>query len=174
MTETVKKVIDELNEYDAKITIEEQPDVVYVTIKDKIYTLYPGYDEQQYDDIVSYIVNDANLQLKENFESDEISIQEDFESETVENQELTKTMNSNPSLLIALDSEKDAKITYSTLIEIEENSDNPNQEVIDLLKTILTDELEHIALLSALQAKQTSDFVSEDEQQNFNDIVSEI
>lgn len=103
------------------------------------------------------------------------SVQENLDvEEKTDDQELTEIINSNPSLLVALDSEKDAKITYSTLIEIEESSENPDQEIIALLKKILADELEHIALLSAQQAKQTSQFVAEDSQGEFESVIDDI
>lgn len=80
----------------------------------------------------------------------------------------------SPSLLIAIDSEKDAEVTYKTLIEDEKNSDTPNQENIDLLEHILSDELEHIALLSALVAKQNEDYVGGDSKSMFNKYIDEI
>lgn len=80
----------------------------------------------------------------------------------------------SPSLLIAIDSEKDAEVTYKTLIENEKNSDTPNQENIDLLEHILSDELEHIALLSALAAKQNEDYVGGDSKSMFNKYIDEI
>lgn len=80
----------------------------------------------------------------------------------------------SPSLLIAIDSEKDAEVTYKTLIENEKNSDTPNQENIDLLEHILSDELEHIALLSALVAKQNEDYVGGDSKSMFNKYIDEI
>lgn len=80
----------------------------------------------------------------------------------------------SPSLLIAIDSEKDAEVTYKTLIEDEKNSDTPNQENIDLFEHILSDELEHIALLSALAAKQNEDYVGDDSKSMFNKYIDEI
>lgn len=79
-----------------------------------------------------------------------------------------------PTLLVALESEKDAEITYKTLLEIEKSSDKPNQQVIELLEKILKDELEHIALLSALSASKNSDFVAEDSKDQFDGYVEDI
>lgn len=79
-----------------------------------------------------------------------------------------------PTLLVAIESEKDAEITYKSLIEIEKSSDKPNQQVIDLLEKILKDELEHIALLSALSANKNSEYVAEDSQEQFDNYVDSI
>ena len=56
----------------------------------------------------------------------------------------------------------------------EENAENPRQDVIELLKKILSDEMEHIALLSALQADKASSFVAEDSKEEFNEIIDGI
>lgn len=275
MTQDIKNVIEKIkSNYDVEISsVEEQEDgTVYITIKDKLYTIYPAQNDQYYTDVVYYIAADANLydtetkectnvsdmgvipvlesvesgkiylytydenepveadtdkelheiskhepyckvlniygndriaevtfDIPENEDKDlpytgeysvfikelteveeekvsenvDIEVTDETETET-KDQELTEIINSNPSLLVALDSEKDAKITYSTLIEIEESSVNPDQEVIALLKKILADELEHIALLSAQQAKQTSQFVAEDSQGEFESVINDI
>lgn len=81
---------------------------------------------------------------------------------------------SYPVLIVALDSEKDAVITYESLIENEKSEDIPNQEVIDLLTKILVDEKEHIALLSALQAKNAGKFVADDAKEEFNSYIDSI
>lgn len=251
MTQDIKNVIEKIkSNYDVNISsVEEQEDgTVYLTIKDKLYTVYPAQNDQYYSDIVYYIAADADLYTKadectnvsdmgvipvseaddsdprkqagpyryitkhgigpgtlpkdvklvkwedlddyktaiwtdrflttqelEDYDIYPESVQENLDvEEKTDDQELTEVINSNPSLLVALDSEKDAKITYSTLIEIEESSENPDQEVIDLLKKILADELEHIALLSAQQAKQTSQFVAEDSQGEFESVIDDI
>lgn len=89
----------------------------------------------------------------------------------MENKIDTSLSNNYPVLLVALDSEKDAEITYKTLIEYEKESEKPRQEILDLLDKILKDELEHIALLSALQAKDNSKYVGEDAEEDFSDYV---
>lgn len=91
-----------------------------------------------------------------------VEVKEDA-SEITEEQ-LDKT----PSLLVAIDSEKDAELTYKTLIEEE-----TDPEIVELLKHILSDELEHIALLSALAAKKNEEFVGKDSKQIFDNIVEE-
>lgn len=273
MTQDIKNVIEKIkSNYDVEISsVGEQEDgTVYITIKDKLYTIYPAQNDQYYTDVVYYIAADADLYNTETKECTDVSdmgvipvlesvesgkiyrytydenepvetdtdkelyeiskhepyckvlnvygndriaevtfnipenedknlpytdeysvfikelteIEEEKISENIDveitdeaetkDQELTEIINSNPSLLVALDSEKDAKITYSTLIEIEESSVNPDQEVIALLKKILADELEHIALLSAQQAKQTSQFVAEDSQGEFESVIDDI
>ena len=77
------------------------------------------------------------------------------------------------SLLVALDSEKDAVVIYEELIKDEKEHEN-NEEVVDLLQTILSDEKEHIALLSALCAKINKDYVDGSHtEEDFNDYISE-
>lgn len=97
-----------------------------------------------------------------------------FESDESAGNDIPPLSEDYPTLLVALDSEKDAEITYKTLIDIEKSSDSPNQEVIDLLEKILADEKEHIALLSALSASNNSDYVAEDSQEQFNEYVDNI
>lgn len=101
--------------------------------------------------------------------------EEEKVAESIDTNETEPTpSNDYPSILVAINSEKDAEMTYKALLEIENESDSPNQEVIDLLQHILDDELEHIALLSALAAKQNSEFVEgEDSQEKFDSYVDD-
>lgn len=101
--------------------------------------------------------------------------EEEKVAESIDTDETEPTpSNDYPSILVAINSEKDAEMTYKALLEIENESDSPNQEVIDLLQHILDDELEHIALLSALAAKQNSEFVEgEDSQEKFDSYVDD-
>lgn len=92
-------------------------------------------------------------------------------AQVAESLDLSKISGEYPALLVALDSEKDAIVTYESLIEIESASKNKNEETIKLLKKILDDEKEHIALLSALQAKYTEQFVGEDSKPDFDKII---
>lgn len=148
--------IDSFDEiYYAEITVDQVPFIVFEKEQ---------YTEQDILDEVFEIAN--TLELKEKEEEIEESLKTDKKDISVKN--------NYPALLVALDSEKDAELTYRTLIEVEESSDNPNREVIDLLKKILDDELEHIALLSAMSAKNTSEFVADDSQEEFDDIVEKI
>lgn len=148
--------IDSFDEiYYAEITVDQVPFIVFEKEQ---------YTEQDVLDEVFEIAN--TLELKEKEEEIEESLKTDKKDISVKN--------NYPALLVALDSEKDAELTYRTLIEVEESSDNPNREVIDLLKKILDDELEHIALLSAMSAKNTSEFVADDSQEEFDDIVEKI
>lgn len=147
--------IDSFDEiYYAEITVDQVPFIVFEKEQ---------YTEQDVLDEVFEIADALELKEKEEIEE---SLKTDKKDISVKN--------NYPALLVALDSEKDAELTYRTLIEVEESSDNPNREVIDLLKKILDDELEHIALLSAMSAKNTSEFVADDSQEEFDDIVEEI
>lgn len=147
--------IDSFDEiYYAEITVDQVPFIVFEKEQ---------YTEQDILDEVFEIANALELKEKE-------EIEESFET----NKNDISVKNNYPALLVALDSEKDAELTYRTLIEVEESSDSPNKEVIDLFKKILDDELEHIALLSAMSAKNTSEFVADDSQEEFDDIVEEI
>ena len=123
--------IDSFDEiYYAEITVDQVPFIVFVEKEQ--------YTEQDVLDEVFEIADALELKEKEEIEE---SLKTDKNDISVKN--------NYPALLVALDSEKDAELTYRTLIEVEESSDNPSREVIDLLKKILDDELEHIALLSA-------------------------
>lgn len=72
------------------------------------------------------------------------------------------------ALLVALESEREAVATYEILIQ---QSTDP--EEIELLNKILSDEKEHIALLSGLQSKVTASFVEEDNQQQLADYAED-
>lgn len=170
--EFVKEVIQRLTDiYDlnnSKIDVIDKGDYNLITLNNKGYTIYPTTDNDV-DDIVSYIVADQNLQPKTISKVEENNQQI---SESLEDIVIPSSLSEDyPSLLIALESEKDAEITYKSLIEIEKSSDKPNQQVIDLLEKILKDELEHIALLSALSANKNSEYVAEDSQEQFDDYI---
>lgn len=170
--EFVKEVIQRLTDiYDlnnSKIDVIDKGDYNLITLNNKGYTIYPTTDNDV-DDIVSYIVADQNLQPKtiSKVEENNQQINEGLEDIVIP----SSLSEDYPSLLIALESEKDAEITYKSLIEIEKSSDKPNQQVIDLLEKILKDELEHIALLSALSANKNSEYVAEDSQEQFDDYI---
>ena len=78
-----------------------------------------------------------------------------------------------PVLIEALESEKEAVMIYEEMINIEKEADKPNDDVIDLLAKILVDEKEHIALLSAMQAKLTKQYVADDAEEDLVIAVSE-
>lgn len=170
--EFVKEVIQRLTDiYDlnnSKVDVIDKGDYNLITLNNKGYTIYPTTDNDV-DDIVSYIVADQNLQPKtiSKVEENNQQINEGLEDIVIP----SSLSEDYPSLLIALESEKDAEITYKSLIEIEKSSDKPNQQVIDLLEKILKDELEHIALLSALSANKNSEYVAEDSQEQFDDYI---
>lgn len=120
-----------------------------------------------------YIVMPSELEKIDNDNDNATSESVDMTkvAETAEDKISNDKMTEYPALLVAIDSEREAEVTYKSLIEIEKSSDTPNQEVIDLLEHILKDELEHIALLSALAAKNNSEYVAEDSEKMFNDYV---
>lgn len=122
----------------------------------------PGFDD--YDTVEEGITNVSNVVTTANKMSEDLDTDNMPES----------LANDYPSLLVAIDSEKDAEITYKTLIDIEKSSTNPNQQVIDLLEKILKEELQHIALLSALSASKNSEFVEEDSKEDFNDYIEDM
>lgn len=162
-----KKIAAELNKrYVANAQVKECFDHMNVVVKrNHQYSVYPG--DSGVIETAEYIAKSAKLERK---------VAEDFEAAgtTVpEVPDVATLQEDYPSLLVAIDSEKDAEITYKTLIEIEESSTKPNQQVIDLLKKILADELEHIALLSALSASKNSDYVADDAQLDFDTYVAD-
>lgn len=168
--ELVKDIVQKLTDiYDLKnsrVDVVDKGDYDLIVLNNKEYTIYPSNDKDV-DDIVSYITADQNLQPKTVSKVEEgMQIKEDDDDIT------PPTISEDyPSLLVALESEKDAEITYKSLIEIEKSADKPNQQVIDLLEKILKDELEHIALLSALSANKNSEYVAEDSQEQFDDYI---
>ena len=155
------------NEY-AKVTVDGE----------KEYILDPYITLDEIEDIIAEILTEAEYEeldeedAPEETEDDVEVIEENVDTEAME-EEAANIHDNYPALLVALDSERDAELTYRTLIDIESTSDHPNQEVIDLLNKILNDELEHIALLSALQANKNSEYVGEDAKQDFDDIVND-
>lgn len=146
----------------------------------------PDADMSTYNDAISYIASNLNVKnedldklLSESIENSKKKLTENFDyelnsSDDEKSGEILPLDESYPALLVALDSERDAEVTYKTLIEIEKSSDNPNQRVIDLLEKILKEELQHIALLSALQAENNSEFVEEDSQEDFDSYINDI
>lgn len=140
----------------------------FIEINKEYYTVYPG---QNYEELVSYIVAEHPELIEETIK---VSEAEDNGSSITPDGEVLPLDESYPALLVALDSERDAEVTYKTLIEIEKSSDNPNQQVIELLEKILKEELQHIALLSALQANNNSQYVEDDSQEDFDNYIDEI
>lgn len=175
MVEETKIVVDKLKDYygldDTQMDIDTENG--WITINNTAYVVHPGSTEEELEDVVSYIASRENLyenvKTEEKFE---FSNNKDIEKVSEDLEEDAQN-DGYPSLLVALDSEKDAIVTYETLINIEETSEERNQEVIDLLSKILVDEKEHIALLSALQAKNTGKFVADDSQEEFSTYVND-
>lgn len=176
MIEETKIVADKLKDYygldDTQMDIDTENG--WITINNTAYVVHPGSTEEELEDVVSYIASRENLyENVKTEESFEFSNDKDIFEKVSESLEEDAQNDGYPSLLVALDSEKDAIVTYETLINIEETSEERNQEVIDLLSKILVDEKEHIALLSALQAKNTGKFVADDSQEDFSIYVND-
>lgn len=119
-------------------------------------------DKEKYDYILNKIISKYPKIME--YVTNKKKIKESIGEKLVEDGEY-------PSLIVALESEKDAVLTYETLIDVENKADVPDEEVIDLLNKILDDEKEHIALLSALSAKIHSEYVAEDSQVTFDEII---
>lgn len=193
--EVVNFILDELDGYGYDIGDKDKNTYFYDNTNNTIElivngTLYnieyiPDANLSTYNDAISYIASNLNVKnedldklLGESIENSKKKLTEDFNSKLnssdKEAGEILPLDESYPALLVALDSERDAEVTYKTLIEIEKSSDKPNQRVIDLLEKILKEELQHIALLSALQAENNSEFVGEDSQEDFDSYVNDI
>lgn len=99
--------------------------------------------------------------LNEYFKPEE-EIKEDLES----NPQDTDT---STALLTALNSEKEAVMTYEMLIKM-----STDEEEIELLNKILEDEKEHVSLLSALQSKKTADSVAEDNKEQLDSYAEDV
>lgn len=82
---------------------------------------------------------------------------------------LTAKVETSTSLLTALNSEKEAVVTYEMLLSL-----TTDEEEIELLTRILNDEKEHIALLSSLQTKQVADYVAEDNKEMLDDNAQDV
>lgn len=82
---------------------------------------------------------------------------------------LTAKVETSTSLLTALNSEKEAVVTYEMLLSL-----TTDEEEIELLTRILNDEKEHIALLSSLQTKQVADYVAEDNKKMLDDNAQDV
>lgn len=193
--EVVNFILDELDNYGYDIGDKYKNTYYYDNVNNTIElivngTLYnieyiPDADLSTYNNAISYIASNLNVKnedldklLGESIENSKKKLTEDFNSKLnssdKEAGEILPLDESYPALLVALDSERDAEVTYKTLIEIEKSSNKPNQRVIDLLEKILKEELQHIALLSALQAENNSEFVGEDSQEDFDSYINDI
>lgn len=180
-------------EYDTSALIydteyDDAVKITYLDITDKTTGKHMQYaispEQEAVDFIVSTIAYDFSLKyiggnddnniveekIKESVDDNITSVDLDKQEE----RELPTIYEDYPTVLVALESEKDAELTYKTLIDIEKQSESPNEQVIELLEKILADELEHIALLSALSANKNSEFVAEDNKDDFDGFIDEI
>lgn len=116
-----------------------------------------------YEEIMTFI-NNAPISGEERPVSEAIdnTVDED-------NNSLAAKVETSTSLLTALNSEKEAVVTYEMLLSL-----TTNEEEIELLTRILNDEKEHIALLSSLQTKQVADYVAEDNKKTLDDNAQEV
>nr|CAI9751917.1 hypothetical protein YSBCXYJI_YSBCXYJI_CDS_0124 [Caudoviricetes sp.] len=193
--EVVNFILDELDNYGYDIGDKDKNIYYYDNVNNTIELIVngilynieyiPDVNLSTYNNAISYIASNLNVKnedldklLGESIENSKKKLTEDFNSKLnssdKEAGEILPLDESYPALLVALDSERDAEVTYKTLIEIEKSSNKPNQRVIDLLEKILKEELQHIALLSALQAENNSEFVGEDSQEDFDSYINDI
>ena len=193
--EVVNFILNELDNYGYDIGDKDKNTYYYDNVNNTIELIVngilynieyiPDANLSTYNNAISYIASNLNVKnedldklLGESIENSKKKLTEDFNSKLnssdKEAGEILPLDESYPALLVALDSERDAEVTYKTLIEIEKSSNKPNQRVIDLLEKILKEELQHIALLSALQAENNSEFVGEDSQEDFDSYINDI
>ena len=99
--------------------------------------------------------------LNEYFKPEE-KVKEDLETNP-------QNIDTSTALLTALNSEKEAVMTYEVLIKM-----SNDEEEIELLNKILEDEKEHIALLSALQSKKTADSVADDNKEQLDSYAEDV
>lgn len=90
-------------------------------------------------------------------------------AESIEEENLATEIETSTNLLTALNSEKEAVITYEMLLKLA-----TDEEEIELLTRILNDEKEHIALLSSLQTKQVADYVAEDNKETLDENAQDV
>lgn len=177
MNKYTQDVINTLKEFgyntsDIKVeTIDDTTD--HIIINGIPYPIVSGLDDKHYEDIAYFISSNSDLSISDEI-SEALDSDDNTSSSSVAPSNILPLDESYPSLLVALDSERDAEVTYKTLIDIEKNSENPDKQVIDLLEKILKEELQHIALLSALQANNNSEFVEEDSQEDFDSYINNI
>lgn len=92
------------------------------------------------------------------------------EEEVKEDLELNpQDTDTSTALLTALNSEKEAVMTYEMLIKM-----STDEEEIELLNKILEDEKEHVSLLSALQSKKTANSVAEDNKEQLDGYAEDV
>lgn len=175
MIKEVEKIVKILktnysNIYDLDVDYENG----FITVNGTLYTIHKGMTDSELNDLAYYIAANSDL-YEDNNVSESITNASNIVTESDEKKLEKDAVNVGyPALLVALDSEREATVTYETLIEIEKTSESPNPEVISLLEKILVDEREHIALLSALQAKNSGEFVADDAQDDFSGYIEDI
>lgn len=129
---------------------------IYLVGKDPLFTI----SLNDYNEVLDIIKPEHIEEAVANVQ-DEVVIAEGLDIEDVDKQ-------TSLNLLTALNSEKEAVSIYETLLRL-----STDTEEIQLLTKILEDEKEHVALLSALQASKTADFVAEDNKPLLNEYASD-
>lgn len=129
---------------------------IYLVGKDPLFTISLNDYNEVLDIIKPEYIEEAVTNVQ-----DEVIIAEGLETEDIDKQ-------TSLNLLTALNSEKEAVSIYETLLRL-----STDTEEIQLLTKILEDEKEHVALLSALQASKTADFVAEDNKPLLNEYASD-
>ena len=111
------------------------------------------------------ISDDLYKEILEYIKPEEKQVSESITDNTVEDTEIE----TSTALLTALNSEKEAVVTYEMLLKLSEDDEEKK-----LLTKILADEKEHIALLSALQSSKTANSVAEDNKDDLNSYAEDV
>lgn len=100
---------------------------------------------------------------------DEIEIKEDVDTQVETVVENEQSDNLDMTLISALNSERDAVVTYQSLI-----NETSKEDYKQLFQKILDDEKEHIALLSGLQSSAVASSVATDNKDLLDDYATDI
>lgn len=111
------------------------------------------------------ISDDLYKEILEYIKPEEKQVSESITDNTVEDTEVE----TSTALLTALNSEKEAVVTYEMLLKLSEDDEEKK-----LLTKILADEKEHIALLSALQSSKTANSVAEDNKDDLDSYAEDV
>ena len=109
--------------------------------------------------------DDLYKEILEYIKPEEKQVSESITDNTVEDTEIE----TSTALLTALNSEKEAVVTYEMLLKLSEDDEEKK-----LLTKILADEKEHIALLSALQSSKTANSVAKDNKDDLDSYAEDV
>lgn len=112
------------------------------------------------------ISDDLYKEILEYIKPEEKQVSESITDNTIEEDTEVET---STALLTALNSEKEAVVTYEMLLKLSEDDEEKK-----LLTKILADEKEHIALLSALQSSKTANSVAEDNKDDLDSYAEDV